>query len=227
VLLWAKRSSQNQICEMAAFTNLQSPRRREGDRFELLLRARGDSKRQRRPGGCRGRVGPAPLSAGPPSEPDVRLSPHPARAGPSGLITQGPTIRSTENGSSAGPLTAAMAAASSLSVGSGVVVIFVFGVHLTTSARFRVRAPGPVSDRLSTTTSWRGWPGSRGFPLRFRRRHWLLGHPVPAEGLGVPCGRLTSAPEGGLDLDGVSVFHTHEQRSGWVPSLLRGRWCLS
>ena len=27
------------------------------------------------------------------------------------------------------------------------------------------------------------------------------------------------------DPDGVAVFRTHEQRSGWVPSLLPGRWC--
>ena len=76
----------------------------------------------------------------------MRLSPHPARAGPSGLITQGPTIRSTENESSAGPLTAAMAAASSLSIGWGVVVIVVFGVHLTTSAR----ADGTAGDAHSS-----------------------------------------------------------------------------
>jgi hypothetical protein len=31
----------------------------------------------------------------------------------------------------------------------------------------------------------------------------------------------------GPDPDGVSVFHTHELRSGWVPSLLRGLWCSS
>jgi hypothetical protein len=30
--------------------------------------------------GCVGRIGPAPLSAGPSSEPDLRLSPHPAQA---------------------------------------------------------------------------------------------------------------------------------------------------
>ena len=74
----------------------------------------------------------------------MRLSPHPARAGPSGLITQGPTIRSTENESSAGPLTAAMAAASSLSIGWGVVVIVVVGVHLTMSAPFRAGSRGSV-----------------------------------------------------------------------------------
>ena len=82
----------------------------------------------------------------PPEEPDLRLSPHPARAGPSGLITRGRTIRSgKEIGQSAGPLTATVVAASSLSVGWGVVVIFVLRIHLTTSARFRARAPSPVS----------------------------------------------------------------------------------
>jgi hypothetical protein len=45
--------------------------------------------------------------------------------------------------------------ASNLSVGSGVIVIFAFWAHLTASARFRARAPSPVSGRLSTTTSWR------------------------------------------------------------------------
>ena len=88
-----------------------------------------------------------------------------------------------------------MVAASSLSIGSGRVVVFVFGAHLTTSARFRVRARVPVSGRLSTATSWRGWPSSRGFPLRFRRRHSLLGHPVPAGELGPPHGRLTEHAE--------------------------------
>ncbi len=151
----------------------------------------------------------------------MRLSPPPARAGPSGLITQGPTIRSTENESSAGPLTAAVAAASSLSIGWGVVVIVVVGVHLTMSAPFRAGSQGSVSGRLSETAAWRARPSCPGFPLRFRCRRWLFGHPVPAEGLGVPCGRLTSAPGDGLDLDGVSVFRTHELRSGWVPSLLR------
>jgi hypothetical protein len=77
------------------------------------------------------------------------------------------------------------------------------GGHLTTSARFRARAPGPVSGRLSTTTSWRGWSRSRDFPLRFRRPRSLLGHPVPAKELGLPHGRLTGQRP---DPDGVSAF---------------------
>ena len=174
---------------------------------------------------CRlGWVGRTHCWVRPPEEPDLRLSPHPARAGPAGLITQGPTIRSTGNESSAGPLTAAVAAASSLSIGRGVVVIVVFGVHLTTSALFRAGSQGSVSGRLSEAIARRARPSCPGFPLRFRCRRWLFGHPVPAEELGVPRGRLTGQRP---DPDGVSVFRTHELRSGWVPSLLRGQRCSS
>jgi hypothetical protein len=66
--------------------------------------------------------------------------------------------------------------------------------HLTASARFRVRAPGPGirpvirHDRLEEPTT------RRGFPSPFGHRHPLLGHPVPAEELGPPCGRLTGRP---------------------------------
>jgi len=56
-------------------------------------------------------------------------------------------------------------------------------------------------------------------------RHSLLGHPAPAEELGLPCGRLTGHANGVADLNGVVTFHTSETRPGWVPSLPRGRWC--
>jgi hypothetical protein len=102
------------------------------------------------------------------------------------------TIRSRSRSvSSAGPFTATLVAASNLSVGSGVVVIFSSLAHLAASARFRARAPGPVSGRLCGTAAWRGRPSRPGFPLRFRCRHSLLGHPIPAAGLGLPHGRLT------------------------------------
>ena len=84
-------------------------------------------------------------------------------------MTRGRTIRSgKEMGSSAGPLTATVVAVSSLSVGWGLVVTVVFGVHLTTSARFRARAPGPVSVRLSTTISGRALSCRSWFPVAFR-----------------------------------------------------------
>ena len=86
-----------------------------------------------------------------------------------------------------------MVAASSLSIGSGRVVVFVFGAHLTTSARFRVRARVPVSGRLSTATSWRGWPSSRGFPLRLRRRHFASWSSCSRQGIG-PSSRSAYRP---------------------------------
>jgi hypothetical protein len=111
-------------------------------------------------------------------------------------MTGGRTVDSLRSVSSAGPFTATVVAASNLSVGSGVIVIFSSLAHLTASARFRARAPGPVSDRLSGTASWRGWPSCPGFPLRFRCRHLLFGHPVPAEGFRPPHGRPTGPRPG-------------------------------
>ena len=125
-------------------------------------------------------------------------------------------------GSSSGPFTTTLVAASNLSVGSGVLVIFSYWAHLTASALFRARAPGPVSGRLSDTTVWRRRPSCPGFPSRFRYRHSLLGHPIPAEELGPPHGRLTGQRP---DLDGITAFRTHEQRLGWAPPLPRGRRC--
>ena len=51
--------------------------------------------------------------------------------------------------------------------------------HLPTSARFRARAPGPVSGRLHAATRRRNRSCCRAFPLPFGRRHPLAGHPVP------------------------------------------------
>jgi hypothetical protein len=53
-----------------------------------------------------------------------------------------------------------------------------------------------VSGRLSETTAWRRRPSRPGFPLPFGRRRSLLGHPVPAEELGPPRGRLTGPRPG-------------------------------
>jgi hypothetical protein len=111
-------------------------------------------------------------------------------------VARGRTIHSVRSGSSSGPFTTTCVAASNLSVGSGVVVIFFCRAHLTASARFRVRVPGPVSGRLSTPRQLEGWHPGRSFPLPFGHRHSLFGHPVPAEELGPPCGRLTG-PESG------------------------------
>jgi hypothetical protein len=102
------------------------------------------------------RVGRAHRCARPPSEPDVHVSAHLAQASPVGSVARRRTIHSTWSRSSAGPFATTVVAASNLSVGSGVIVIFSCWAHLTASARFRVRAPGPVSGRLSGTASWRG-----------------------------------------------------------------------
>ena len=104
------------------------------------------------------------------------------------------SARKAASVSSAGPFTAACAAASNLSVGAGVVVIFFSLAYLTASARFRAGPQGSVFGRLCGTAAWRGQPSCPGFPLRFRRRHSLLGHPMPAEELGSPHGRLIGHP---------------------------------
>jgi hypothetical protein len=79
---------------------------------------------------------------------------------------------------------------------------------------------------IRTAPGWRtgtALPLSRGLSAR---RHWLLGRPVPARGLGSPYGRLTgSAQAAPPDPDGVSTFRTHEMRPGRVSSLPRERRC--
>jgi hypothetical protein len=53
-----------------------------------------------------------------------------------------------------------------------------------------------------------------GFLLPFGCRRLLLGHPVPARGLGLRHRRLTSTRTGVLDPVGVSMFSTCETRLG-------------
>src|SRR5262249_13723547 len=45
-------------------------------------------------------------------------------------------------------------------------------------------------------------------------------HPVPTEGLSLPCGRLTGAGQTSM---GLPRFAPAEARWGWVPPVLRGR----
>jgi hypothetical protein len=159
----------------------------------------------------------------------VRLSPHPAQACPPGPLARRSTIRSTEAGSSAGPLTTIVVAASRLSIGSGLVVSFSGWAHLTTSARFRARAPDPVSGQLSTTISWRRWPGSHGSRclsaagvrflviLRPPGSWALLTVGLPANGrtqTGFPCFTRTSCDRGGCPLySGDNGAHPDRSRS--------------
>ena len=95
-----------------------------------------------------------------------------------------------------------------------------------TSACFRSRAPGPVSGQLYGQHRLEDRSRAAAFLLPFGRRHWLLGRPVPARGLGSPHGRLTGGTQAAPpDPDGVSTFRTHEIRPGRVSSLPRGRRC--
>jgi hypothetical protein len=57
------------------------------------------------------------------------------------------------------------------------------------------------------------------------RRHSLLGHPVPARGLGLPHSRLTGRPSTNRTLSGFPCFP--RMRYGWgrVSSIPRGRRC--
>ena len=107
--------------------------------------------------------------------------------------------------------------ASNLSVGSGVIVIFFSLAHLTASARFRARAHGPVSGRLSETTTWRRWPSCRGFPPPFGCRLSLLGHPIPAGELAPLAVGLPDPPEGAPDPDRVTAFRTVSCDRGGCP----------
>jgi hypothetical protein len=176
------------------------------------------------------RMGPgALLRPGPPKNPACGFHRTGLKQAGEGPVPRRRTIRSRSwSVSSAGPFTATLVAASNLSVGSGVVVSFSSLAHLTASARFRARAPCPVSGRLGGTAAWRGRPSRPGFPLRFRCRRSLLGHPIPAGGLGLPHGRLTGHADRRVpDLDGVTAFRTHELRPGWVPPIPRGRRCSS
>jgi hypothetical protein len=62
--------------------------------------------------------------------------------------------------------------------------------HLTASAPFRARAPARYPASYPARPA-EGQPPCPGFLLPFGHRHSLLGHPVPARDLGLPCGRLT------------------------------------
>ena len=95
--------------------------------------------------------------------------------------------------SSAGPF----AAASNLSVGSGIVVVFFSLAHLTASARFRAGPPGgPYPAGYAGRP-----PGGADHRVPVSRcvsaaGISLLGHPMPAEELGSPHGRLTGPKAG-------------------------------
>ena len=98
--------------------------------------------------------------------------------------------------------------------------------HLTASAPFRARAPGPVSGQLSGTASGGAShhvPVSCCLSATGIRFSVTLFPPGSWAFLTVGLPGTTLRP----DPDGVSTFHTCEIRPGWVPSLPRGRRCSS
>jgi hypothetical protein len=96
--------------------------------------------------------------------------------------------------------------------------------HLTVSARFRGRAPGPISGQLSASCQLEASTlppavscrlsatGIRFSLILFPPRDWAL------LTVGLPT-------HDRWDVDGVTAFHTHERRPGWVPSIPRGQRC--
>jgi hypothetical protein len=93
-----------------------------------------------------------------------------------------------------------------------------------TSARFRVRAPGPYPTSYARR--------SAEVPIRCPGFLSPFGQPALASwascsrhGLGSPYGRLTGSPQRLPDLDGVSTFPMRETRPGWAPSVPRGQRC--
>jgi hypothetical protein len=80
-----------------------------------------------------------------------------------------------------------------------------------TSARFRARAPGPVSGQLCSAPRRRAGPDGAGFLLPFGRRRSLPGHPVPP---GIPPLLRSAYRHQVPDHDGVSMFRTREMRLG-------------
>jgi hypothetical protein len=92
------------------------------------------------------------------------------------------------------------------------------------SARFRARAPGPVSGQSCSAPGGRTGHDGAGFLLPFGCRHLLLGHPVPPGDsapltIGLP--RQPTRTRAGFPCSARA-------RCGWgrAPSIPRGRRCL-
>jgi hypothetical protein len=93
-----------------------------------------------------------------------------------------------------------------------------------TSARFRARAPGPVSGQLCSAPGGRAGHTGAGFLLPFGRRPSLLGASCPARGFRPSYDRPT-APQAARTRAGFSC--SARVRPGWLrmPSGPRGRRC--
>ena len=104
--------------------------------------------------------------------------------------------------------------ASNLPFGSGALAAWLQRLTCLMSARFRARAPGPVSGQLCSTPGGRTGHSGAGFLLPFGRRHSLPGHPVPPGDSAPLTIGLPHHPAGGADPSGVSMFRTRETRLG-------------
>ena len=94
------------------------------------------------------------------------------------------------------------------------------------SARFRARAPGPVSGQLCSASGGGAGHDGAGFLLPFGRRRSLRGHPVPPGdsaplAIGLPHHPLAARTRTGFPCS-ARVRHSW----GRVPSLPRGLRCL-
>jgi hypothetical protein len=92
------------------------------------------------------------------------------------------------------------------------------------SARFRARAPGPVSGQSCSAPGGRTGYDGAGFLLPFGCRHSLLGHPVPPRDsapltIGLP--RQPARTRAGFPCSARARCGW-----GWAPSIPRGRRCL-
>jgi len=116
--------------------------------------------------------------------------------------------------------------ASNLPFGSNGLSCRASPAHLLTSARFRARAPGPVSGQLRRASRRSTGQDGAGFLLPFGRRPPLLEASCPARGFRPSYDRPTTPPADGPDPSGVPC--SARVRHGWgrVPSLPRGPRCL-
>ena len=139
-----------------------------------------------RTAGRTGRVAGTHRCAPAPSEPGVRLAPHRAQAslsGSTGIVVIRPVFATA-----LGPFTAE--AVSNLSSGSHTSPSSPSGSPDSCQHPFG-SGTSPYPAGYPPTRRWRPTPASAVSRRLSAHRHSLLGHPSPAEELGLPCGRLT------------------------------------
>jgi hypothetical protein len=94
-----------------------------------------------------------------------------------------------------------------------------------TSARFRGRAPGPVSGQLYGKHPVEGPALPLRFPAVFRPPAFASWASCSRHGIQPPSRSAYHHTRGRDGPDGVSTFHTHELRPGRVPAVPREQRC--